>query len=75
MLLNYFVYAVKIEGQCMGHNMHTRFNLVKDFMSFQYVNGKRRSLKIAEPGWLGIGAQFFTINDRSRILHPYAVCF
>ena len=53
----------------MGHNMHTRSNLVKVFLSFQYFNGKRRSLKIAEPGCLGIGAQFFTINKSRRILH------
>ena len=69
MLLYCFVYAVKIEGQCMGPNMHTRSNLVKVFMSFQDFNGKRRSLKIAEPGWQGIGAQFFTINNRRHILH------
>ncbi|KAK9981917.1 hypothetical protein SO802_035287, partial [Lithocarpus litseifolius] len=57
---------VKIEGQCMGHNMHTRFNLVKVFMSFQYVNGKRRSLKIAEPGWLGCNRQNMNENVEKR---------
>ena len=52
----------------MGHNMHARSNLVKVFLLFQYFNGKRRSLKIAESGCLGIGAQFFTINKKKMYL-------
>ena len=29
-----YVYAVEVEGQCMGNNMHTGSDLVKVFKSF-----------------------------------------
>ncbi|KAK7812624.1 hypothetical protein CFP56_007418 [Quercus suber] len=47
---------------------HTGCNPMKVSMSFQH-NGKTSSLKVAEPGPLGLGAQFFTINSRRRIMH------
>ncbi|GMY30860.1 protein YELLOW LEAF 1, choloroplastic-like [Fagus crenata] len=60
---------VKIEGQCVGHNKHAGSNPVKVSMSFQQFNGKTRSLKIAEPGPLGLGAQLFTTNKKRHIMH------
>ncbi|XP_075668224.1 uncharacterized protein LOC142638115 [Castanea sativa] len=51
------------------HNKHTGCNPLKVFMSFQHLNGKTSSLKVAEPGPLGLGAQFLTINSRRRIVH------
>ena len=53
----------------MGHNKHAGSNPVKVSMSFQQFNGKTRSLKIAEPGPLGLGAQLFTINKKRHIMH------
>ena len=59
-----YLYAVKTEV----YNKHTGCNPMKVFMSFQHLNGKTSSLKVAEPGPLGLGAQFLTINKRGCIL-------
>ena len=60
-----YLYAVKTEV----YNKHTGCNPMKVFMPFQHLNGKTSSLKVAEPGPLGLGAQFLTINSRRRIMH------